>query len=358
MDAKTSQMTNIGRENASVLWVSSQKDRNRRRYVRDRVKKVWYNDPETGRAAHASAGSGHIFGRCMELELKLRHGKLKAVVETMGGELVSLTDAAGTEYIWYGDARYWAGRNPVLFPIVGRLKDGAVRFDGVSYEMAQHGFGRRNEFGVAEQGEDFVVFELRESKNTLQIYPFRFTLRVRHQLLDNGFETRFEVSNTGETPMPFCIGAHTAFNCPMQAGLKFEDYRLVFDRQEDCSAMVPTKQGCLSRACTEYVLPGTDTIPLDHRIFDRVDTLIFEGLNSTGVSLLDPKGHGVHMAYEDFPMIAFWTKPGSDAPYLCLEPWHGCGAFEDESGEFTDKPHCIVLEPGCTKVLHYTVTLV
>lgn len=291
------------------------------------------------------------------MEIVLKRGSLTARVDTMGGELASLLDAEGTEYIWGGDPAYWSGRNPILFPIVGGLKDGTVRIGGKSYEMARHGFARRMGFAVTEQGMDYAEVELRETAETLERYPFPFSLRVRHQLTGDGFFTEFRVTNTGTAPMPFCIGGHTAFRCPLAEGEKFEDYRLVFDRAEDTHSILPGPGGCLCHDRPGPALSGTD-IRLDHGIFDRVDTLIYDGLQSKTVSLRhDVTGRGVRMDFSEFPMVAFWTMPGVQAPYICIEPWQGCAAVDNESGDFTDKPHCAVLAPGESKRLRYTVSL-
>ena len=291
------------------------------------------------------------------MEIVLKRGGLTARVDTMGGELVSLRDAEGTEYIWGGDPAYWSGRNPVLFPIVGGLKDGRVRIGGQPYEMARHGFARRMEFAVAEQGVDYAEVELEETAETLARYPFPFSLRVRYQLTEDGFFTQFRVMNTGTAPMPFCIGGHTAFRCPLAEGEKFEDYRLVFDRAEDTHSILPGPGGCLCHDKPGPALSGTD-IRLDHQIFDRVDTLIYDGLRSKTVSLRhDATGRGVRVDFSEFPMVAFWTMPGVRAPYICIEPWQGCAAVDNESGDFTDKPHCAVLGPGESKCLRYTVSL-
>ena len=292
------------------------------------------------------------------MELTIRKNGLTAQAETLGGELVSLRDRRGTEYIWGGDPAYWSGRNPVLFPIVGGLRDGRVNIGGKPFEMARHGFARRSEFAVSTQGGDFVEFELRESAETLARYPFPFSLKVRHQLLEDGFSTRFTVANTGTVPMPFCIGAHTAFRCPLEAGERFEDYRLVFDQAEDAVSILPGAGGCLQSGVAGIPLDHTDTIALDHGVFDRVDTLIYQGLRSKTVSLHHKDtGRGVRVDFSEFPMVAFWTMPGKTAPYICIEPWQGCAAFDNESGNFEDKPWCVTLAPGEEKTLGYTVTL-
>ena len=168
------------------------------------------------------------------MTFELKKGALRAVARTKGGELVSLRDGDGLEYIWQGDPAFWSGQNPVLFPIVGSLKDGRVDIGGKTCEMGRHGFARGMEFSAADQGEDFVTLELRENEETLKRYPFPFSLRVTHRLLEDGFATTFDVANTGSDPMPFCVGGHTAIRIP--EGERFEDYDLVFDMPEQADS--------------------------------------------------------------------------------------------------------------------------
>ena len=288
------------------------------------------------------------------MRITLSRGALEAAVQTRGGELVSLR-REGAEYIWGGDPAFWSGQNPILFPVVGSLKGGRVDIGGETFEMARHGFARHAEFTPVDQGGDFALLELRQSAETLARYPFPFALRVEHRLLEGGFSTAFTVENTGGAPMPFCIGAHTAFCCPLAAGERFEDYRLVFDRPEDAATLLLTPEGLLRDGASEPMLRG-GVLPLDYEVFRRLDTVIFQGLQSRGVSLVHRNtGRGVRMDFSQFPMVAFWTKPG--APFLCLEPWQGCAAFEGETGRFRDKPWVITLAPGERRTLAYTVTL-
>ena len=137
------------------------------------------------------------------MTFELKKGGLRAAARTLGGELVSLRDGSGREHIWEGDPAFWSGQNPILFPIVGALKEGKVDIGGTVYEMGRHGFARGMEFAPAEQGEDFVTLELRETEDTLKCYPFPFSLKVTHRLLEDGFTTTFSVTNTGTAPMPF-----------------------------------------------------------------------------------------------------------------------------------------------------------
>ena len=285
----------------------------------------------------------------------LKRGKLQAKVRAKGGELVSLTDGEGQEHIWEGNPAFWAGQNPILFPTVGTLKEGKVDIGGKTYEMGRHGFARGMEFTPVDQGEDFVTLELREDEATLAQYPFPFSLKVTHRLLEDGFSTTFTVENPGPEPLPFCIGAHTAIRCPLFANETFEDYELTFDQPEDGDTLLLNAHGLLLDGETEPML-HSGKAALDYAVFRRLDTLIFQGLRSQRVSLRHKaSGRGVSLDFRDFPMIAFWTKPG--APFLCMEPWHGCAAYTGETGRFQDKPHALTLAPGERKELTYTFTL-
>lgn len=291
------------------------------------------------------------------MTFELKKGGLRAVARTKGGELVSLRDGDGLEYIWEGDPAFWSGQNPVLFPIVGSLKGGTVNFDGKPCRMDRHGFARRSEFSLAQQGEDYVVLELRESGETLERYPYPFSLKVTHRLLDSGFSTTFTVKNTGTAPMPFCVGAHTAIRCPLRAGERFEEYELVFEQPEQADSLLLNKSGNILHDGRRPMLDDSATLPLDYSIFAEMDTVIFSGLRSGKVSLLHRQtGRGVCLDFHEFPMVAFWTNVG--APYLCLEPWQGCAAYDNESGEFRDKPFCAVLPPDGEKSLTYAFSIV
>lgn len=289
------------------------------------------------------------------MELELKRGGRTARVATHGGELISYRDEAGLEYIWTGDEAYWAGRNPLLFPIVGGLRDGKVHIEGKEVSMKRHGFARNSEFSIIGQGEDWAELELRESGDTLAVYPYPFRLTVRQQLTDTGFTTAVTVANTGDKPMPFCLGAHTGFRCPLEEGESFTDYEVLFDEKETCPTLVPDANG-LDRNRTRPCLENTDVLPLTYQYFDDMDTLVFQGLKSQSVRLRSKKsGKGVRMTFPGFPVLALWSMPGKAAPYLCIEPWHGVPAVVGEGPELSDKAFCITLAPGESRTLSYQV---
>ena len=293
------------------------------------------------------------------MEYELKYEKFTAVVTTHGGELISFRDGEGAEYLWQGDPAIWTGRNPILFPIVGALRDGKVRFPAGEFSMARHGFARNSEFTLVRQRPDSVTLELTENPETLAQYPYPFRLRVIHSLTATGFETSYIVKNTGQAPMPFCIGGHTAFNCPLHPGERFEDYQLVFDQKEYTHSIAVHPGGLLGGFLEEDYLFHTDTIPLRHAIFDAADTLIYNELDSPGVSLVHGgTGRGLRVDFRDFPMLGVWTMPEKNAPYICIEPWQGCGARLDETGDFGDKPHAVTLAPGEEKLLEFSVDLI
>lgn len=292
------------------------------------------------------------------VDITLKNEKITAVVTTHGAELIALYDEMGQSYIWNGNPEYWQGRNPVLFPIVGNLKNGKIQMGGQDFYMNRHGFARDQEFKVVEQGDNYVVFELKSNKDTYKLYPRHFVFRVKHVLEVDGFTTTFYVENTDNKMMPFCVGAHTGFNCPLNDGETLEDYEIVFDEEETVHNILLSKRGCVIGPSEVLMLDHERVMPLRYEMFAKLDTVIFKNLKSTGVCLKHREtGRGIRMDFGDFPMMAFWTKGMEKAPFICVEPWHGCAALEDETGIFEDKEDCIYLENGQSVELSYTVRI-
>lgn len=289
----------------------------------------------------------------------LKSGGAALKVETVGAETMSYVAENGREYLWNGDPAVWASRCPILFPVCGAIIDGKVKFDGKEYPMQKHGFVRKAEFQVGKHGEDFVELVYSSNPQTLASYPYDFVLHVTHTAEVSGFTTTFLVENPSPSKrLPFCVGGHPGLACPIYAGDRFEDYILKFEKPESGEVLTVNSIGINGRD-TIAALAGGDTLPLEHSYFDERDTLLFSGLNSRSVKLVNAKtGKGVGFRFPKFDALAVWTMPEKHGDYLCIEPWCGLPAIVGETGNFEDKPFVKWLEPGESFKAAYTVEVI
>ena len=275
-----------------------------------------------------------------------KNGAVAEIAE-LGAEMRSYRTKEGKDCLWSGDAAVWGGVAPLLFPVIGCLKNQSVRIRGKAYAVPRHGFARTMAFQVAQQSEESCTLTLTDTPETRAVYPFAFCLTMTHRMLDNGFSTEYQVENKSDETMPFVIGGHPGFACPMNAGERFEDYHILFDQEETGRSLL-YGEGSLM-AGEEIVALGADhrTLALSYDSFDKKDTLTFAGLASRKVRLVHKDtGKGICFSFPNSPVLAIWTQPGTHAPYLCLEPWNGIPGAIDETGNFEDKPYHIALAPG------------
>lgn len=276
---------------------------------------------------------------------ELKNSRFTAQVDSLGAQLVSLRDASGFEYIWHGDEAYWREHAPVLFPIVGALREGRTRINGQWYEMARHGFAKRCEFALCAQTGDSAALRLTASEATRAQYPFDFALTVSYQLTESGIATRFAVENPGSCGLPFSVGGHPGFHVPVNEDAAFEDYTIRFDSDEDqVCPVIDLKAGLIDWEKEGFRLAGSE-IPLRHALFYQ-DALVFEGLRSHTVQIVNKAtGKGVEMDFSGFPMLGIWSA-ANDGPYVCLEPWTGCATLTSEGDELVEKKGMALLPPG------------
>ena len=292
-------------------------------------------------------------------KVSLHYGNSHAEVHLRGAQICSFHGSDGREVIWQADPAVWAQHAPVLFPVCGSVKDDHIKIGGVSYPMRKHGFTREAIFEVGKQGDDFVELVLGPTETSKEMYPFDFRFHVTYSLFENGYTTTFLVENRSNRVMPFCVGGHPAFICPMEQDAKFEDYQLVFPQVEDGkNALAPT--GKLIDGW-DYI-PGFHNaaiLPLRHELFDERDALLFTELKSRSVKLVhrDSK-KGLNFEFPKMEVLAVWSKPHANADYVCLEPWHGIPECVGESGNMEDKPFVTLLAPGHCYKTWFTVTLI
>jgi galactose mutarotase-like enzyme len=283
----------------------------------------------------------------------LQNDQLSVTIHHQGAELASVIDQRDqTQYVWQADPAHWGRHAPVLFPIVGRLREDQYQHRGQPYRLTQHGFARDCAFELTETDPDFLQFVLQADVETLAVYPFDFALGIRYTLADRSLTVAYTVENRGEAVMPFGLGAHPAFTCPLVPGELMTDYDLVFSHPETAARHLLA--GGLYTGETEPVLTDADRIPVTPTLFDQ-DALVFHELASEWVALRSRvSGREVRVSLAGFPYLGLWSKPG--APFVCLEPWQGLADYTDASGDMTDKPGMHLLMPEQVHQAAYVLT--
>ncbi|MCC6097798.1 MAG: aldose 1-epimerase family protein [Olsenella sp.] len=269
---------------------------------------------------------------------------LTATIDSQGAQLMSLTRDGG-ECLWQGDERWWPRRAPVLFPIVGSLRDDRASSSQGEVSLGRHGLARNREFELVSSGEASARFRLCSDARTRESYPYDFRLELSYSLADGALTQTFEVTNTGDVPLPFVLGGHPAFNVPQpQGGDDFDSYRLEFAREWTyASPRIDPSSGLLDFEDRLPLLDGSNVLRLTHRTFD-VDTLVFQDVPERFVRLVGDGGHGVEVAFEGFDYLGVWSAAG-DAPFVALEPWTGCATALDEDDVFEHKRGMTLLSP-------------
>lgn len=253
--------------------------------------------------------------------ISLENDFLKIKAKESGGELVSiLLKKDKIEYLWQANPEYWKFHAPICFPIVGKLIDDKYLLDDDSYKMTVHGFARDMIFDVLNVENDELSFKLKANNETLNIYPYDFELTIRYKLVKNTVIVSYEVKNNDDCDMYFSIGAHTAFNCPINNKFKFDDYYLYFDCEEQIEPFMLKNGQLLDKR--RAILKNTKRLPISYDLFQD-DVIILDNLKSKKVSIVSDKdNHSVTVLFDDFPYFAIWSKP-TGAPFVCLEPWFG-----------------------------------
>lgn len=283
------------------------------------------------------------------MRYELRNDRLAVGIDSMGAELRSVRRLDdGTEYIWQGDERYWTGHSFNLFPVCGRNIDGKYRYDGKLFDLPIHGFANRMEWACVDHSDTRITFRLCDTGNTYAAYPFRFRLDIIYTLDGDALTEAMHLCSLDDKTMYFNLGGHPGFNLPLEKGLSFDDYRLLWD------APAPIRQIGMSHDCFYLgssapfaLLKNDKELPLRHSLFDDDAIFLRDTCGAVTLCAKDGGAHrGVRVEYADFPILGLWHCPRSDAPYLCIEPWDGLAALKSETpGAIEEKPEVRTLAP-------------
>lgn len=273
--------------------------------------------------------------------VRIEAGELTAWFAVRGAELVRLT-YRGNDLLWHGDPAWWDFRAPLLFPVIGRSPDNAIRVDGHAYPMPPHGFARDRDFSVDRTAQANAALSLRADAISQTHYPFSFRLIVAADVDATALTITTTVENAGDAPMPFQFGYHPGFMWPLPGETR-DRHVCRFEMPETA----PTRRNDLPSG---MLRPERFPAPLDGRTLTPTDRLFgtgavqFETLASRRVWYGPEGGRGLDIRFPDCPHLGIWTKPG--APFLCIEPWQGLAEVQGADGELACRPGSRVLAPG------------
>jgi galactose mutarotase-like enzyme len=291
------------------------------------------------------------------LQIKITSDNNYAVLGLDGAQLNSLSKE-GREYLWQGDANYWAGQAPVCFPIVGVLPDGKAKAFGKECEMKRHGVARINPFEIFEQHKNSVTFVQKSSEQTKKQFPFDYELKIKYTIVGDTVTNEYIITNTGEDKLPFVIGGHPAFNCPVDDNECFEDYKVIFDKPIKNPCLRPDHQsGLVDQSKTYDVMNGGDTLEMSHDLFEENDALIFENCASKSATLIGKNGRGIRIDFQDMNNLLVWSAVGG-APFVALEPWTGISNCLDEDEILENKRGMTILAPDETVSFKFKITMI
>jgi|TARA_B110000967_G_C18902177_1_gene576973 galactose mutarotase-like enzyme len=269
---------------------------------------------------------------------------LICTIDSNGAEIRSLKNkVTGEEYIWQINKSIWGSSSPILFPAIGKIKEGKVLYNGKEYIMPKHGIVRNNNLLSFEQhGVSSCSFILTSSEKTLKQYPFRFSFSVEFYLLEKRLIMNYKVENRDSVPIHFACGGHTAYACPLSENIKLSDYVIEFPNQLELKTSKLGVTGLLSHLKYEIKI-NEGILPLSDTLFNQ-DALIISDIECDWIRLRKKnEKKGIVVRFKDYPHLALWSKPFAD--YVCIEPWLGLPDREDESTDLTQKLTYKTIEP-------------
>lgn len=274
----------------------------------------------------------------------LENDHLMAIIKTKGAELQSLiSKKTGIEYMWVGDPAFWGKHSPVLFPIVGGLKEDTYYYNGKAYQLPRHGFARDQEFELTQISDTEILFTLHHNEASLAVYPFEFTLQLRYTLHQNQLSCSYEVYNPGKDILLFSVGAHPAFAVPMINDLEdYKSYYLQFNVAETLHRW-KLYNGLIAEHA-ELLPTENGRLQLEPELFYE-DAIVLKGLQSNRIIIgCDTHPHRLNFNFNGFDFFGIWAA--KDAPFVCLEPWCGIADSVNSNQQLTDKEGINRLQPN------------
>ena len=293
----------------------------------------------------------------------LKSDQLNVEFQTLGGALSSIKDKDDVEYLWQGDPTYWSGQAPVLFPICGSVRNDTVLYDkedGSQKEgkIPRHGLVRKKDFTLVEQTDNSVTFAIEDDEEMFANYPYHFRLEITYTVTGKTIRTQYKIYNKeSEKSMPYFIGGHPGFNCPLLDDEVYEDYYLEFEKPETCTVPKPFPEtGMLDLKDRNSWLNNQKEIDLNYDFFSY-DAVTLDELESRTVTLRSRKhDKGLKLDFKEFPNLIVWSTLNK-GPFIALEPWSGLSTSIEEGDRLEDKKDVKILKPGRFEQLGFDIEI-
>ena len=277
--------------------------------------------------------------------LNLESAYLKIQIDTHGGELRSIRDREGVEYLWQGDARYWKDRAPNPFPYIARLTGGKYKYRGKEYSMDIHGFVKDSELVCVEKSRNALRLRLEADPQTRRMYPFDFRYDVDFYLEGKRLMVTYDIKNTGDANMYFGVGGHPGFNVPLDREEDFEAYFLEFESPCNPERIGFSSDCFLDGTESAFPLKEDRRLALRHDLFDQ-DAIVLKNM-APSVKLASERGRRfVEVSYPRMPYLGIWHAPRTDAPYVCIEPWTSLPSRKGIVEDLEEQADLMALEAG------------
>lgn len=270
--------------------------------------------------------------------IEISNNQLAVTISPIGAEVQSIKDVnTQCEYLWHGDAQWWSGHSPILFPIVGGLWNGTCRVDGQELHISKHGFVRRAPWRVVCVETDKAVFEFVSTVGTFAIFPYAFRLTATYSLDGRKLRAEFCVENLGGSPFCFQLGGHPAIALPNWDDAQPLDGYLRLEGSPT-HVLRAGEQGCLEPDTFPVPLNADGLVPLTVDTFSH-EALIFDNHQVSAATVLTPLGQPVARVESTAPVWLFWSPQGVHTPFVCLEPWYGLCDHQSFCGDITERPY-------------------
>ncbi|SFE78158.1 aldose 1-epimerase [Bacillus sp. OV194] len=265
-----------------------------------------------------------------ETAYAIENEEIKAIVlPSQGSNMISILDKkTNTEILRtpknrteYETRRMLFG-TPVLFP-PNRIEDAVFEYDGRKYELEMnrpkenvhiHGFVHDKEWSVIEIDNSIprMKTQLRSADHPhiLNQFPHDFSITMTIEIEGNEVIQTTEITNNGDSPMPWGIGYHTTFQFPQEA-------KLFLDVQEKWllnERHLPTGE-LESIANKKEFSDGTSLSGV------AMDDVFLMTENKTAA--IERPGQGIKVSYslsDDFTQWVLFTASGNEN-LLAVEPY-------------------------------------